>query len=975
MKALQSEIERRGSRIFELVDKHPEPLFSKAGLYQRLMALSMRDEQFKVQLFRFVDVLPSLRGSSQIIEHLDEYFSDNGFGQLVDAGVRLARIVPWVSGPLLRWNVSGMARQFIAGRNPDDVMATLRKRRAKKIGFTVDLLGEAVVSEADADKYAARYLDLLERLAQETKNWTDPLGKNSELFPVVNLSVKLSALYSQMNPADPVDAIAHLAPKLRPFLRRARKLGAFINFDMESYAHKNTTLELFKTILIENEFKDWPHAGIVIQAYLRDSEADLRELIDWGRTRGTRFAVRLVKGAYWDYETTKSLQNGWACPVYFQKPQSDANFETLTRLLLENDSIVTAALGSHNVRSIAHAQTLAEEFGIDRSRFEFQLLYGMAGPIKRALVEMGYRVREYCPVGELLPGMSYLVRRLLENTSNEGFLRAKFSENVSAEELLRDPKELVRQNRAQLPETTIPAITEDRHHKNGASIESPAGDIYENSPLVNFVYQESQEKMRTALREVRNRFGEKYPLVIGGEKVWTDKLTPSVNPSAPKEIVGYVAEAGIPEAERAVKAARAAFDKWSRTPFEERARLLERAAAIMDRRRYELSAVEVFEVGKPWAEADGDIREAIDFCRFYAERMRQIGRPRLTQHVPGEESYQHYWPRGVALVIAPWNFPLAILCGMVTAALVTGNTVIMKPAEPSAILGALLMEIFEEAGVPPGVLNCLHGRGSVIGAYLVDHPDVEMIAFTGSREVGLRIWESAGKTRPGQRELKRVVCEMGGKNAVIVDSDADLDETIVDTIYSAFGYQGQKCSACSRLIVLEVNYHRVMQRLLAAAASLRVGNPEEPGITVGPVIDETAYRRIQEIIESGKSEATLAFQATKIPEKGYFIPPTIFIGVRPEMTLSQCEIFGPVLSVLKARDLDHAIRIANDTDYALTAGFFSRSPANIELTKAGGSDYLLNFLVPRVVTENIMRHGFAPEATPEYRDEFLWPPR
>jgi RHH-type proline utilization regulon transcriptional repressor/proline dehydrogenase/delta 1-pyrroline-5-carboxylate dehydrogenase len=376
--------------------------------------------------------------------------------------------------------------------------------------------------------------------------------------------------------------------------------------------------------------------------------------------------------------------------------------------------------------------------------------------------------------------------------------------------------------------------------------------------------------------------------------------------------------------------------------------------------------------------------------------------------VPGEESYQHYWPRGVALVIAPWNFPVAILCGMVTAALVTGNAVIMKPAEPSAILGSLLMEVFQEAGVPPGVLNCLHGRGSVIGAYLVDHPDVEMIAFTGSREVGLRIWESAGKTRPGQRELKRVVCEMGGKNAVIVDSDADLDETIVDTIYSAFGYQGQKCSACSRLIALEENYERVMHRLLAAAASLRVGNPEQPGITVGPVIDETAYHRIQEIIEKGKTEATLAFQATNIPDKGYFIPPTIFTDVKPEMTLSQCEIFGPVLSVLKARDLDDAIRIANDTDYALTAGFFSRSPANIERvkaelvagnvyvnrsctgavvgrhpfggfkmsgggTKAGGNDYLLNFLVPRVVTENIMRHGFAPETTPERRAEFLWP--
>ena len=203
-------------------------------------------------------------------------------------------------------------------------------------------------------------------------------------------------------------------------------MGAFINFDMESYAHKNTTLDLFKTLCTEAEFQDWPHAGIVIQAYLRDAEADLRDLIEWGRARGTRFTVRLVKGAYWDYEKIKSRQNGWDCPVYLQKPESDVNFEALTRVLLENESIVTAAFGSHNVRSIAHAQALAEEVGIDRSRFEFQFLYGMAGPIKRALVEMSYRVREYCPVGELLPGMSYLVRRLLENTSNEGFLRAKF---------------------------------------------------------------------------------------------------------------------------------------------------------------------------------------------------------------------------------------------------------------------------------------------------------------------------------------------------------------------------------------------------------------------------------------------------------------------------------------------------------------------------------------------------------------------
>lgn len=1008
MSSLQSDVERRGEQIFDLVDRHPESLFSKAGFYQRMMALSMRDEHFKVQMFRFVDVLASLRRGGEIVRHLDEYFEDtrNGFAPLIRTGVHLAKVIPWISGQVLRWNVSGMARQFIAGKNPYDVMRTLRKRRDEGIGFTVDLLGEAVVSEKEATEYAARCLDLLEHLAAQTEGWRDPLGAGDELFPVVNLSVKISALYSQMNPADPANAIAHLSAKLRPILRRARELGVFINFDMESYAHKNTTLELFQTLFTEPEFVDWPHVGIVIQAYLRDAEEDLRRLLDWGRARGTRFAVRLVKGAYWDYEKIKARQNGWDVPVYLQKPESDANFEAISRILLENESIVTAAFGSHNVRSIAHAQALADELGIDRSRFEFQLLYGMAGPVKRALVEMGYRVREYCPVGELLPGMSYLVRRLLENTSNEGFLRAKFSDNVSAEHLLRDPNELIDQGANGA--TDLAARSEDRHQRNGASLDAPPGDTYENAPLVNFVHPEAQNKMRDALAEMRMRLGKKYPLVIGGKKIWMDKTIASINPSSPDQVVGHLCEAGIPEAEKAVAAAREAFDDWSRTPIEKRARLLERVASIMDRRRFELSALEVFEVGKQWTEADGDIREAMDFCLFYAQQMRLRGRPRLTQHVPGEESYQHYWPRGIALVVAPWNFPIAIMCGMVSAALVAGNTVIMKPAEQSAVCGAMLMEIFEEAGIPPGVLNFLPGKGREIGAHLVDHKDVDVIAFTGSREVGLRIWESAGQTRPGQRELKRVVCEMGGKNAIIIDSDADLDEAIVDSIYSAFGYQGQKCSACSRLIVLEENYGRVIERLLSAAASLRVGNPEEPGITIGPVIDEAAYNRIREYIEIGKSEATLAYQKGNIPDQGFFIPPTIFTRVSPNARIAQEEIFGPVLSVIKVHDLDEAIAVANDTDFALTAGFFSRSPANIERvkaeivagnvyinrsctgavvgrhpfggfkmsgggTKAGGEDYLLNFMVPRVVTENIMRHGFAPDETPLYRDEFLWP--
>jgi RHH-type proline utilization regulon transcriptional repressor/proline dehydrogenase/delta 1-pyrroline-5-carboxylate dehydrogenase len=569
MSPLQELTEQRGLQIFDLVDQNPESIFSKAGFYQRMMAFSMRDEAFKVQMFRFVDVLASLRSSRDIVRHLGEYFADtrNGSVPFLQTGIKAARIFPWLTAPILRWNVSGMARQFIAGRDPDDVMKMLRKRRKEKIGFTVDLLGEAVVSEQEANEYAERCFHLLDGLAERTRGWTDPLGQNTELFPVVNVSVKISALYSQMNPGDPEDAIAHLAPKLRPILRRAREVGAFVNFDMESYAHKNTTLELFRTLFAEPEFRDWPHAGIVIQAYLHDAERDLRELLDWGRTRGTRFTVRLVKGAYWDYEKIKAAQNGWRCPVFLQKPESDACFEKCTRILLDNEAIVTAAFGSHNVRSIAHAQAYAEQLGIDKSRFEFQLLYGMAGPIKRALVEMGYRVREYCPVGELLPGMSYLVRRLLENTSNEGFLKAKFSDKASAKQLLRDPKSLIggtsgaSRERIRSGSSAESSSTAAPPSHNGATPETPPEDTFENSPLVNFVHRSNQEKMRTALREVRGRLGQKYPIVIDGRKIWTDSLIDSINPSSPKQVVG----AGSRRRGRA-QSVRALVPRQRRTP-------------------------------------------------------------------------------------------------------------------------------------------------------------------------------------------------------------------------------------------------------------------------------------------------------------------------------------------------------------------------------------------------------------------------
>ena len=420
-----------------------------------------------------------------------------------------------------------------------------------------------------------------------------------------------------------------------------------------------------------------------------------------------------------------------------------------------------------------------------------------------------------------------------------------------------------------------------------------------------------------------------------------------------------------------------------------------RAAEIMRRKRLELASWEVFEVGKGWREADGDVIEAIDYLEYYAREMLRLAQPRITQHLAGESNVYLYEPRGIAAIIAPWNFPLAILTGMTAAALVTGNCAIMKPAEQSPLMAAHLLDILREAGLPRPTCHLLQGGGA-LGAHLVRQQSIHAIAFTGSREVGLEILKQAYTTQAGQTHVKRVVCEMGGKNAVIVDNDADLDEAVVHIIDSAFGYQGQKCSAASRIILLNEVHDRLLSRIIEAVKSLKIGPPADPRNFIGPVIDAEAKERIENYSDVGIKEAQCALHMAA-PEGGFFVGPAIFSEVAPQSRLAQEEIFGPVLSIIRARDFEDALEIANRSSFALTGGVFSRSPAHIELarkefrvgnlyinrgitgavverqpfgglklsgigSKAGGPDYLLQFLEPRTISENTLRHGFVPPA-------------
>ena len=996
---MQERLVQKGQEIFSRVTSYGKgSFFDKA--YGHILKKTMKDEYFKIQMFRFIDVLPTLNSNRAFQAHLQEYFSSiqkDGekestllFKSFQQAG-KLGAVVPGVTGVInhvLHKHIMSMANLFMVKNKLPELAKVLQRTRKQNIAFTVDLLGEVTLSEDEALSYQSQYLEMLEYLSQKCSDWAekpqidkDHLGQK---LPRVNISVKLSSIYSQINYMAWEKTLGKLKERLRPLLRLAVSKGAFINLDMESYDLKNLTLEVFMDLLMEEEFCHYPHFGCVIQAYLRDSLSDVRKLIRFARQRGVPFTVRLVKGAYWDYEVVEAEQKNWPIPVYTYKPDTDINFEECSQLLLRAHEHLSTAIASHNVRSLAHALCVAEDCKLSPSHFELQMIYGMADPIKQALVEMGHRVREYVPMGELIPGMAYLVRRLLENTSNESFLRYKFAENINDVELLKDPRDLANLQK------------EKKSQKLDAlSVEK---GFFVNQAIVDFRQDSNREKMYKALAEVEKKLGKSYPLLIGGEKVYSDRKISSVNPSHPDQLVGTLSVAEKKHAQDALNVATKHFPSWAQSSVKVRCDVVLQLADLMEKETFFLMALQVFEVGKTWKEAAGELAEAIDFCRYYARQMRSLSQGQRIGSVPGEFSLYNYQPRGPTVVIAPWNFPLAILCGMTVGGLLTGNTVLLKPAEQSSVIAFHFVQLLYKAGCPPEVVQLLTGYGEEVGALLVENPQVSNITFTGSKEVGLNIFQKASQTLKGQMYLKRCLIEMGGKNAIIVDEDADLDEAVSGVLHSAFGFQGQKCSAASRVIVLKSIYQKFQHRFVEAVRSMDIGFAEDPGTFIGPVIDEQAQRRLLKVISRGqtqKEDASLLFQAPKVPEKGYFVPPTVFTKVNPKSFLAQEELFGPIVSLIEVSNIKEALSVANNTIYALTGGLFSRQPSNIDLvkeefrvgnlyinrgitnamverhpfggfkmsgigSKAGGPDYLKNFVEPQCITENTLRRGFAP---------------
>jgi RHH-type proline utilization regulon transcriptional repressor/proline dehydrogenase/delta 1-pyrroline-5-carboxylate dehydrogenase len=991
---LDDKVRETGMKLYDIAEKSKPSLFKKDYWTGKVMDLSMKNEAFKQEMFRFVDVFPYLTKPESVARHIQEYFCrpDQDFPKTMRWGLSKVKpdsIAAKMAARSIGKNISTMGKQFITGETIDEAAKVMLKGRQKDgVAWTVKILKEAVTSTREEEEFLEKQIELMERYSEIVKEWPalgtgEKGGPDWGFSPQVNISLMASCLYSQYLPKScAMDyAIDRAKERLRPIYRKALDLKAYVLMDMEHLPARKFTLELFKSINDEPEFRDWPHKGIAYQAYMKDAEPLLAELLDWAKKGGHDFGMRLIKGAFWDEEVVLANLYNYPIPVFTNKHATDACYERCARTVLENHRYIQLKCASHNIRTVAYVIERARELNVPEDRLEFQMLHGMAENLREAWKKHNLRLRLYSPVGEIVPGMAYLVRRLLENTSSESFLRQSFANGAAREEMLRDPAILANEN---------PQPEKD----NEAASEYGEKGPFSNEPPVEWDIP-THAAFAAALENTKASFPRHVLPVVDGAPIAGGKKRLSRDPNEPERVVAEVVCADAETVEKAVAAAKTALVDWSITPAEKRADCLFKAAVRVRAKRHDLAALLVYEAGKNWNEAQADICEAVDFLEFYGREMIRLNQPRVASELPGESSRLRFIPRGVGVVIAPWNFPLPISIGMASAAIVTGNTVVYKPASQTPAIGQAVYDIFNSVDLPKGVLNFVPGPGSEIGDALVTHKDVAFTVFTGSKEVGLGIIEKSGRTPEGAHHVKNVIAEMGGKNAIIIDSDADFDAAVWPVIQSAFGYMGQKCSAASRLIVLEENYDKFVSKFKNAVETLIFGPAEDSRSDIGAVIDAGAKEKIEKYIEIGQSEGKLLTRGAAAEGPGHFVPPTVFTDITPDSRLAQEEIFGPVVCIIKVKDFEEALQVANGTQYALTGGLFSRSPANIERacrefmvgslyinrgttgammkrhpfggfkmsgvgSKAMGQDYLPQFMFTRTIVENTFRSGFAP---------------
>ena len=699
-----------------------------------------------------------------------------------------------------------------------------------------------------------------------------------------------------------------------------------VTFDLEHFEYHDLTYQIFKDLLLLPPYRHLERVGIVVQAYLRPSQKVLQDLAEWSQKRaqaggGQSVKIRLVKGAYWDFETIHANQTGFVCPVFHEKWMSDVNYERCCDVLVQASPFLRASLASHNIRSLSYGLVTAQKAKVP---CRVEMLYGMSNSVRKALVDLGVGVSVYSPVGPLLTGMAYLARRILENASQGSFLRQSQG-NLSLTQrqmLLQDPQ-IDPQTQKKRPWPPLPI---KRYQPQSPTMLT---EVFQNEPLINWSVACHRQDVQEALERLKSR-EQKVDSLRGSEK---DKTSPwlSLNPSSPDLCVGALDQASVSDVKTAVSQAQKAFLSWSETKISERAEILLKAAHLLRCQKSDLIALMMHESGKPLIEADADVAEAIDFIEAYARDAFYFHQNHTSWSFKG---------RGVAAVISPWNFPLAILTGNVVSSLMAGNTVVMKPAEQSPLMGQRLWQILQEAGVPKDVVHLITGGADVAQALLAEEA-VRVIQFVGSTPVGLDIYES-------YNTHKTLITEMGGKNALIVDEDAHPDDVIDIVLKAAFGFAGQKCSALDRLILVgsDQAHEKLLSRLVEAAAALKVGPPDDFGNTYGPVIDQKAYDRLQALIQDCHEASGVSVLLDGRPtakaqsQTGYFLRPTILKVSDFQEACWRLEFFGPVLAVATVKTLSEALSLANDSLWALTAGLITRHPHHRHLPLQAGDVYI-----------------------------------
>jgi RHH-type proline utilization regulon transcriptional repressor/proline dehydrogenase/delta 1-pyrroline-5-carboxylate dehydrogenase len=897
--SLVSEVRRQVHTLVGMVNSHTPVRVERAQNW--FLGVIAADEPLLRQVLRFVAVLPSLR-------------FDRSHGELVRAlreAIRLLRRAPtapnhrpstrvqllWLAarvialatrvlparvvGTVVNRMVGLMAARFIAPDTPAEVRARLEDLQRLGRDASLDQLGELVLMRQEAEHYADAVIRLIDLVTTHYSSSADRRVVNDAGIPRAQVSVKLSALSTHCNPVDPETTAAEMRERLTRILRHAKRRGAFVCFDAEHYAYRDLSLSIPTAVLAEiADLDDFGDFGFVVQAYLRDAVPFVEQVAELARRRGHRIQVRLVKGAYWDAETAEAAAHDVPAPTFWNKAETDIHFQQLVLFILQRSDALALAVASHNVREHAFAETVRAQLYPHAPVIEHQILHRMAEAVAQALATAGWVVRDYVPVGDLVPGIAYLVRRILENASQVGIL-AQSRAKLSADAIATDPARRLTAMMSQGEYTWDPAVRGvDR--------------AFRPSPPVRLHLPSEREAFAVALASTA---------------VDTPRF---VTPAAVSTAV-----------QQAVRGARV----WRARPPAARAAVLIRAAEQMRAQRLALGALIVREGRKVWAEALADVDEAVDYLRFYA-------RSAMHWHTVLGERLQ---PVGVAAVIAPWNFPLAIPCGMTAAALAAGNAVLLKPAEQTPAIGAALARLLHAAGVPSDALMFVPGDGQV-GAALVADARVDLVAFTGSWEVGAQIFYTSARVPTGR--LRRVIAETGSKNPIVVAASADLDTAIEGILRSAFGHAGQKCSACSRVLVDSRLALQLAERLGKAAEELRFGGAEDPATQLNPVITTADAARLRAAAARAAAEVQgiggrVIVYATDRAATSDHVGPAIFLlpkGLDPGwVSFASEELFGPIVHVIPYTTPEEAVRFANAVPYALTAGIFAQRAEDVDL--------------------------------------------